>query len=343
MRAWREAEGLCNRTLQWLGQSPRHGILTLACDRYPTVLRTSPDPPLLLHVSGDFSSLARLKVAVVGSRSASPQGLAMARHLGQAWSEQGICIVAGLALGIDAAAHAGGLLGPGGSVAVVGCGLDETYPRSHAALRSRIEDGGCCLSEYPLGTPARSLHFPARNRIIAGLSQAVVVVEAALRSGSLITARLANEAGREVLAVPGALSSPLSAGPHALIRQGAMLLTDPSDLFEALPWLAESLTGAPGGTTATVGPRQASGGALALSAQTRSTQDVRLAGATPRRGRRAAPGWIEVELRGGCRSLDELLSASNHDTTAAQADLLEAELEGSVVRLPGGRYQWVAP
>ena len=314
--AWLEADAQSQRTLTWLQEQGDRHLLTLGSPAYPEGLLNAPDPPLLLYCSGQLQALQRMMVAVVGSRSASPQGMRTAQRLGRAWASGGLCIVSGLAVGIDAAAHEGGLEAPGGTVAVVGCGLDETYPRKHLALRQRIEQSGCILSEYPLGTPALPAHFPARNRIIAGLSQAVIVVEAALRSGSLITARLANEAGREVLAVPGALSSSLSAGPHWLIRQGATLLQQAEDLYETLPRLHPQSS-----------PAAQNAGACSVTKQAQGH----------------APGrhWIAKQLRAGPRSLDELIAAAGRPAASCHVELLEAELRGDIVRLAGGLYQWM--
>lgn len=230
--------GLAERTRQWMAADHRHHVITLADARYPAALLNSPDPPLVLHAAGHLAALDPPAVAIVGSRHATPAGASVAARLASEVSILGGAVVSGLALGIDAAAHRGCLEAPGGgtTIAVVACGLHEVYPREHGALLEEIKIRGLILSEHPLGTPALPAYFPQRNRIIAGLGVVTVVVEATIRSGSLITARLALEAGRDVFAVPGHLSSPQSAGCNALIKGGAGLIESAEDLVAALPW-----------------------------------------------------------------------------------------------------------
>jgi len=208
---------------------------------YPELLRLSPDPPACIWLQGKPEALWAPQVAIVGARNASVQGLENARLFAKALSRAGFTITSGLALGIDAAAHRAALECGGASIAVVGSGLDETYPRSHAALQRELAANGAVLSEHPPGTPPRKGHFPRRNRIIAGLSVAVLVIEASERSGSLITARLANEAGREVFAVPGSIHNPLARGCHLLIRQGAQLVMDVAEIVESARPLVEKM------------------------------------------------------------------------------------------------------
>lgn len=224
------------RSLEWIAE-PMHHVLTLADPAYPRSLLDTHDPPLLLYVNGNLHHLSRPSIAIVGARSASPGGAdnasAFARHLAQ----QGWCIVSGLAQGIDAAAHEGALrAGPqaGGTVAVLGTGIDIVYPAANRDLAHRIAADGALVSEFPLGTRALRHQFPRRNRLVAGMSRGVLVVEAAKHSGSLITARLASEMGREVFAIPGSIHSPLSRGCHALIRQGAKLVESAEDIHEEL-------------------------------------------------------------------------------------------------------------
>jgi DNA processing protein len=224
---------LIDQTHAWLAL-PGHSLLTLADEHYPAALLTIADPPLLLYVTGRIALLQRPAVAVVGSRNASRQGLLHAERFSESFSMAGLTVVSGLALGIDSAAHEGGLKGIGGTVAVIGTGIDLVYPLRNAALAERIAQQGCVVSEYPLGMPPLPANFPRRNRLISGLSRAVLVVEAALRSGSLITARVAADQGREVFAIPGSIHSPMSKGCHALIKQGAKLVDSMEDVLEEL-------------------------------------------------------------------------------------------------------------
>jgi DNA processing protein len=300
-------EALLATTLAWLeddGAAPRH-ILVLGDPLYPPQLLEAADPPLLLYAVGRPELLQRASLAVVGSRHATPQGrenaLAFARQLGQA----GLTIVSGLALGIDAAAHAGAIDTPGGTIAVVGTGLDQTYPRRHAELALRIARQGLIVSEYSLGTPPLREHFPQRNRIIAGLTQGTLVVEATLQSGSLITARLAVEAGREVFAIPGSIRAPQSKGCHALIKQGAKLVETAQDVLDE----------------------------LGLS----NVAPTPLADADP------PPHHPLLDAMGhDPLSLDELVARTGWSAAELNARLLDLELEGRVARLPGQRFQRLA-
>ena len=221
--------------LAWAEQ-PGHHLLTLADASYPSSLLTTDDPPLILYVRGRVELLSQPLFAVVGSRNATAQGERDAEAFSAALGAAGLTVVSGLALGIDAAAHRGGLSSSAGTVAVVGTGVDRLYPARNADLAREIVNLGAIVSEFPLGTPALASNFPRRNRIIAGLGLGCLVVEAALRSGSLITARLAAEAGREVFAIPGSIHSPLTRGCHQLIRQGAKLVESAQDILEELRW-----------------------------------------------------------------------------------------------------------
>ncbi|MGV7208465.1 DNA-processing protein DprA [Oxalobacteraceae bacterium A2-2] len=218
----------------WL-RHPGRCVLGYSHPDYPDTLRQLPMAPLLLYAQGRTELLAAPSLAVVGSRNASAQGAAMAERMALALSRAGLTIVSGLAMGIDAAAHRGGLAGPGATVAVVGTGVDRIYPARNAALARRIADEGCIISEYPLGTPPRADNFPRRNRLISGLARGVLVVEAALASGSLITAKLAASQGREVYAVPGSVHSALSKGCHQLLREGARLVETAADILGDWP------------------------------------------------------------------------------------------------------------
>lgn len=322
---------LVQTTWQWLhgpaGEGTARRILTLADSAYPSALLATDDPPLLLHAMGmaevltqdqPFTSLRC--IALVGSRAPTAQGLQHAHQFGRALREAGCCIVSGLALGIDAAAHEGALADAPShtlaTIAVVGTGLDRVYPARHHTLAQRIARQGLLLSEFPLGTAALAHHFPKRNRIIAGLSQGTLVVEAALKSGSLITARLAAEQGREVFAIPGSIHAPQVRGCHALIRQGATLVETVHDILQELPPQERpSAMPQPSTGPTTMAPPE-------RTAVTDDAQDPLL----------SALGWDPM-------GLDALQSRTGMDTATLQARLLEYELAGAVARLTGGRFQ----
>lgn len=215
-------------------ETPGNHVLTLADPAYPRPLLETPDPPVLLYAKGRLDVLDHHAIAVVGSRNATPQGMATARNFSRTLGDAGLTIVSGLALGIDTAAHEGGLLARCSTIAVTGTGLDTVYPSRNRELAHRIAADGLLLSEFPLGTGVAAWNFPRRNRLISGLARGVLVVEAAVRSGSLTTARLAAEQGREVFAIPGSIHSPVSRGCHALIRQGAKLVESAEDVLEEL-------------------------------------------------------------------------------------------------------------
>jgi DNA processing protein len=293
----------------WLAGADDRSVLTPGDPLYPPLLLNTADPPLLLYVQGRVAHLSRPSVAVVGSRHPTPQGAENARAFARALAERGYVVVSGLALGVDGQAHDGALAGTAGTVAVVGTGLDRVYPARHRALAHRITAQGALVSEFAPGTPALAEHFPMRNRVIAGLSLGTLVVEAALPSGSLITARLASEAGREVFAIPGSIHSPQSRGCHALIRQGAKLVETAEDIIEEL-----------GGTAA----RQAVL-PLAAPAAADTAADPLL----------AALGHDPV-------TMDALLARTGWPVAELGARLLELELAGQVARLPGGLFQRLA-
>ena len=295
-------------TLAWCSTAPGRGVLVLGDAAYPAPLLHSPDPPLLLYLQGDATLLSTACLAIVGSRRPSAQGRDNARRFAQALAAQGWTIVSGLAAGVDGAAHEGALAAGGRTIAVVGTGIDRVYPPSHRALAHRIAETGLLVSELCLGTPPLAANFPQRNRIIAGLSRGTLVVEAALRSGSLITARLASEAGREVLAIPGSILAPQSAGCHALIRQGAALVDSPEQVAEELGPLALQ--------AAVVAVPAAAGTAA-------STSD----------------DPVLVALGHDPQSLDTLIDRCGWPAHSLSAHLLSLELEGRVARLPGGLYQ----
>lgn len=301
-----ECAAAIEAALDWAAQ-PGNRLLTLVDADYPRSLLTSADPPLLLYAKGDCGMLNRPMLAVVGSRNATAQGLRDAGAFAQALGEVGLTTVSGLALGIDAAAHRGALATPASTVAVIGTGADRLYPARNEALARRIAEQGVVLSEFPLGTPALASNFPRRNRIIAGLGLGCLVVEAALRSGSLITARLAAESGREVFAIPGSIHSPLSRGCHQLIRQGAKLVESAQDILEELRW--ENL------------PTMASIANPASPDQDNNEEQVL-----------AFMGDAPCQL-------DTLAMRSGLTPADLLAMLLPMELAGRIAQLPGGLYQ----
>ncbi len=294
---------------RWLAEGDNRHLIALGDPRYPAELLQTADPPLVLFVLGRLDALAHpRRLAVVGSRNPTPQGADNARAFAQALASAGLSIVSGLALGVDGAAHDGALSAGGFTLAVVGTGLDRVYPSRHRALAHRIVAQGAMVSEYVLGTPPLAQNFPQRNRVISGLSAGTLVVEAALQSGSLITARMASEQGREVFAIPGSIHSTQSRGCHALIRQGAKLVESAQDVLEELHLIAEA-------------PAPAN----APAATCADDADPVL----------AAMGHDPVPL-------DAIQARTGLDTARLQAHLLELELKGRVARLPGGLLQRVA-
>ncbi|TNC97562.1 MAG: DNA processing protein [Gallionellaceae bacterium] len=230
---------LLDATAAWLNDHINR-VITLADAEYPQALLNISDPPLLLYVKGRIDLLNTRSLAVVGSRNSTAQGVRNAEAFAKAASESGLCVVSGMAHGIDAAAHMGGLQGRGSSIAVVGTGLDKVYPAANRELAHQLAQHGTIISEFPLGTPPLASNFPRRNRIISGLSEGCLVVEASLQSGSLITARMALEQGREVFAIPGSIHSPQSKGCHSLIKQGAKLVESAQDILEELGFASGS-------------------------------------------------------------------------------------------------------
>ena len=299
-------------TLAWLACAPpgqERALITLGDERYPPALLETADPPLLLFAQGRVALLKAPGVAVVGSRNPTAQGKDNAQAFAQALSQSGITVVSGLALGIDGAAHEGALAGRlGSTIAVVGTGLDRVYPKAHHELAHRIAQEGLIISEFTLGTPPLSPNFPKRNRIVAGLTRGTLVVEAALQSGSLITARLAMEMGREVLAIPGSIHSPQARGCHALIKQGAKLVETAQDVLEEMRWPS----------------------ALPLSVDAEGEAGDE------------APGDPVLNAMGFDPVGQDALSAR---TGLGPADLgarlLELEMAGQVARLPGALFQRV--
>lgn len=310
-------------TLDWL-QDPRHHLLTLADPAYPPVLLDIHDPPLVLYANGNLNALQRPALAIVGARSATPAGTDNAQAFAKHLAAKGWCIVSGLALGIDTAAHEGALQAgnAGATIAVMGTGMDIVYPARNRLLAHKIAEHGLLLSEFPLGTRALPWQFPKRNRIVAGLSKGVLVVEAARQSGSLITARMASEMGREVFAIPGSIHSPLSRGCHALIRQGAKLVESAQDISDEL--------GLP------------SGSATTLRAPVAAATPPSTTPAVPSHGPLSdTPGYAALMTALGHDPVDAdtLQQRTDLDTGALQALLLQLELADHITQLPDGRYQ----
>lgn len=295
--------GLVERALEWVSTAD-HSIVTLADQTYPRALLETADPPPLLYAHGRVELLQHPAIAVVGSRNASAQGESNAHAFASALSNAGLTIVSGLALGIDAAAHRGGLAGASSTIAVLGTGIDVVYPTRNAELAAEISRRGLLLSEFPLGTPAAAQNFPRRNRLISGLGRGCLVVEAALASGSLITARSAADQGRDVFAIPGSIHSPLSKGCHALIKSGAKLVESADDVLSELSGFR------PSGFASTSQP---------------------IAATTPS-GLLAVMGHDPVDV-------DSLCARAGLSAEQVTSELLRLELDGRVAALPGGLYQ----
>jgi DNA processing protein len=235
------------RDLAWVAQSPNHHIVTWLDAVYPPLLREIPSPPPVLFIRGNKALLAMPQLAMVGSRHPTQAGSVLAEQFALALSEAGFTITSGLALGIDAASHQGALSGSGLTIGVMGTGPDRIYPARHQSLARALLEKGAIVSELPVGVGPQAAHFPRRNRLISGLSLGVLVVEAAVGSGSLITARYANEQGREVFAIPGSIHNPLARGCHKLIRQGAKLVETAGDILEEISGLLQWSVGSPRG------------------------------------------------------------------------------------------------
>lgn len=292
--------------LEWAAE-PNNHLITIGAPDYPALLREIPDPPVLLYGKGQRALVERQCIAVVGSRNATPSGSETATRFAQAFSTSALTVVSGLALGIDAAAHRGALNAAGSTIAVVGTGLDRVYPARNAPLAREIAEKGLLLSEHPLGTPPLAENFPRRNRIISGLSLGVLVVEAAIASGSLITARCAADHGRDVFAIPGSIHSPLSRGGHGLIKQGAKLVEDASDVLRELGWL----------------------GMAVGSGVSDLVDESELPSAL-----RDAMGFDPF-------SVDELAVRTGESAPALMGKLSLWEIQGIISQLPGGRFQRV--
>jgi DNA processing protein len=307
--------------LVWLAQ-PGHRLLR--CDEadFPPQLETIPQPPAALFVAGEPAVLLAPQIAIVGARSATAQGLANARDFARTLSRAGLVVTSGMADGIDGAAHAAALESGGQTIAVIGTGPDLVYPRKHRDLAARIVQHGAVVSEFPPGTEARPDHFPRRNRLIAGLSLGTLVVEAGLQSGSLITARLAAEAGREVFALPGSIHNPLAKGCHRLIRDGARLVETAAEVVEALAPAA-----------------QAQGAGLRARLAAADTSDAPPSPDAVGHGQ--DPDYLSLlaALGDAPASLDELAQRTRLAPAALSSMLLLLELEGTVGPAVNGRWQ----
>ena len=305
---------------------PGNAIVTLDDPTYPPALLTMPDPPALLYIKGRLDLLHAKGVAVVGSRSATPQGVEDAERFARALSEAGLVVVSGLALGIDGAAHRGALTGRGSTIAVIGTGADLVYPAAHQLLARQIAAEGVIVSEWPLGTPARAANFPQRNRLIAGLVGGVLIVEAAMRSGSLITARLANEMGRDVFALPGSIHAPLSRGCHRMLKQGAKLVETPGEILEELGFVAPP----PKGDVAAL---------FESGKQSRQTPTPKPAAAVTDASELAPEAQKLLAALGYAPATLEILAArTDMQEATLQSTLLQLELAGHLTVLPGGQF-----
>ncbi|PCM44134.1 DNA-processing protein DprA [Marinobacter sp. ANT_B65] len=328
--AWQqqdEANSAVNAARQTLLSCERHGIDIVSWHHpdYPEVLRHIHDAPLVLYARGDTSLMNREQIGIIGSRNATPAGLDHARRFAAELSNRNLLVTSGLALGVDGAAHSGALDAGHPTIAVIGCGLDRIYPNQHRRLGERIIGKGLVVSEYPPGTPARAAHFPQRNRIISGLSRGILVVEAGLKSGSLITARMALEQGREVFAIPGSIHSPVARGCHHLIKQGARLVDQVDDIMEELgaSWSFPVNGARPELSTAQPeGARQSDSTSALAALDCREIAVFEALGYDP-------------------QSTDALCSATGLPADQLVQSLLLLELEGLVSSAPGG-YQKIA-
>lgn len=306
---WEQVEN----DLAWLQESHRH-FIPISSDHYPKLLRNIPDPPIGLFAQGDIDILNLPQIAIVGSRNPSASGLETAKAFASFLGQSGLAITSGMAMGIDGAAHSGALSAGAPTIAVAGTGLDRVYPAQHQTLAHEIANTGCLVSEYPPGTPAIPGNFPKRNRIISGLSIGTLVVEAALRSGSLITARLALEQGREIFAIPGSIHNPLARGCHNLIRQGAKLVETAEDIIEELSSLFASLPD--------------------------SNLDTSLNNNEENASNQLDPDYHKLLENMGFDpiSTDHLIARTGFSAAAVSSMLLLLELEGHVSSAPGGYF-----
>jgi DNA processing protein len=304
-------------TLNWLKKDNAH-VVTFADSTYPKQLLEISNPPAVLYAIGNLHWLNHPSIAMVGSRSATPQGEKNAEDFAQSLCEQGLCVVSGMALGIDGAAHRGALKANGATIAVVGTGLDIVYPARHRDLAHKIAERGLIISEFSLGTPSKAQNFPRRNRVISGLSLGCLVVEANIDSGSLITARLATEQGREVFAIPGSIHSPVTKGCHQLIKQGAKLVETTQDILEELKNML------PANTTLAHSP-------YGLMGKLNSEEVTH-----------SEPSMVLASMGFDPINFETLRTISGLTTEALSSMLMVLELENKITTLAGGKYQRLA-
>jgi DNA processing protein len=311
--------------LDWLAE-PDHYLLTLDDERFPPLLRDVPSPPAALFVAGDPDVLWQPQVAVIGSRNPTAGGRDNACSFAGALARHGMTVTSGMAAGIDSVAHAAALDAGGLTVAVTGTGLDIVYPASGRDLAGRIRERGALVSELPPGTPARRAHFPSRNRIISGLSLGVLVIEAGLRSGTLITARLAAGQGRDVFALPGSIHNPLAKGCHRLIRDGARLVESVEEILQELGPLAGQLAS------------RLQGELAAAAAAAPATASLELGGADPQFELDSEYRQLWSCLGHDPKPVDSIIEQSGLTARAVSAMLLMLELRGMVEAHPGGAF-----
>lgn len=335
-RYWRsdEARQAAEAALKWEQSHADARLLLLIDNDYPALLTEGLTPPPLLFIRGNSSCLHQPSLAMVGSRHATPQARRIASEFAAAMAQKGVVIVSGMADGIDTAAHQGALQAQGMTVAIWGTGIDRVYPARNKALAQQISNQGCIISEFPLGTRPLAANFPRRNRLIAALSQGTLVVEAATQSGSLITARLAGEMGREVMAVPGSIDNPLSKGCHVLIKQGAKLVENLQDIEQECPFLLQKtqLQAYSVQPTQKILPDDVSG------QQTNCKEQLKLAD-LPNKVLNEIQQIVLTGLGYGVVHPDTLVTTLGIAAADVYANLIELELDGWITSLPGGCYQ----
>ncbi|MCQ8848517.1 DNA-processing protein DprA [Alteromonas stellipolaris] len=298
---------LLEKAIRWHASHAKHHIVTLGCTHYPERLRTLPNPPLVLFVIGNINTLVMPQIAIVGSRRASHQGKQIATDFAEALANNGVAVTSGLAAGIDSAAHKGGLVCEGGTLAVMGTGPDIVYPPKNVSLhRDIVNAGGACITEFFPGVSAKPWHFPRRNRIIAAMSLGTLVIEAKIKSGTLITANLAADMGREVFAVPGSIFHAYSEGCHWLIQQGAKLVTCVDDIFDEI--------------VVSTGERECQNEALSKKSEVNNLATDKLLDS------------VDYDIT----AIDVIAQRCTSPVNEVMASLLEYELRGLVAAVPGG-------
>lgn len=331
-QAWQQAKGSGAQDIAWLNEGERRAIITLDDVRYPPLLKMISDPPPLLFACGEMDLLQQEQLAVVGSRNATRPALQITTDFVQALCAQGWTITSGLALGVDAAAHQAALECKGRTIAVVATGLDRVYPAKNRALAHAIARDGLIISEFPIGTGVRSGHFPRRNRLISGMSQGVLVSEASLKSGSLITARMAMEQGREVFAIPGSIHNPMARGCHYLIKQGAKLVETAQDIIEELQYTSSLARKSTKQTPAKV-VQPTENTTLEVDEKIKAPQEITTENED-------AQQQVLLDLMGyEPWHIDALITQSQLTSAQISAMLLILELDGWVESLPGSIFQ----